>query len=200
MSRPVYYLSWRGHQSGPYSRDEINARFRSGEISGTHLIQVAGAWILLEEFLADSHPPPIPPVRSPGFNQSAGNEPRSADPETEMQRISRPPTIPQEQYYASPPPPALEQSAEPQRFHRVSALAVVAFVFSLGSWLFLFLWPVAATIWLLSIIFGHTAVAECRRNAHLSGRGIAIAALAISYLSVVLFASSFYLLQKTRLF
>ena len=68
-------------------------------------------------------------------------------------------------------------------------MAVLAFIGSLTCTLFVFLWPVAATVWLLSVIFGHASVGECQRNPELDGRGLAIAALAISYLTLLLFGA-----------
>ena len=48
--------------------------------------------------------------------------------------------------------------------------------------------------WLLSLIFGHLALAQMKRDGSLEGRGLAIAGLVITYF-VVLMASTFIILM-----
>lgn len=195
MNDGTYYLSWRGRQTGPYSREEIAAQLRQGEISGIHLVCDAGAWVPVEEFLAAVLPVPAPLPVAPRMvrkMETPDMADRVAELEAEIQRHASPPPPPQ---YA-PPAPQWAGASPPQR---ISALAVVAFIFSLTSWLFLFLWPLAAALWLLSIIFGHTASSDCLRKPGLTGRGLAIAALAISYLSLLLFVALVFVLRSLTL-
>ncbi len=50
MSRE-YYLKWKGVESGPYSRDEINAMLASGRAGLLHKIRrTDGPWTLLKDF------------------------------------------------------------------------------------------------------------------------------------------------------
>ncbi len=191
MSDAAHYLSWRERQLGPFSLEEIKAQLHSGEVSGLHLIHHEGAWIPLEEFLAAKKarsPNPATAMRAPAPQADAAMERRIADLEAELQRRGPAAPVMPPQYFTSAPPP-VQQWPQPTEVRRISAMAVVAFIGSLTSTLFLFLWPVAATVWLLSIIFGHASVSECQRNPALSGRGLAIAALAISYLTLLLFAA-----------
>jgi hypothetical protein len=196
MNEESWHLSWRGRQSGPFTRSEILTQLRQGEISGMHLVHKGGGWIPVEEFLDLGAPQPPPQPAAPRLTRKP--EPpvpadRSADMEVDLTGRSGPPAAP----YAPPPPDPHYATAFPRQ--RISALAVLAFIFSLTSWAFLFLWPLAAGVWLLSVIFGHTACADCARQPALTGRGLAIAALAITYLSLLLFLALVFVLRTLTL-
>ncbi len=67
------------------------------------------------------------------------------------------------------------------RPERTSGMAVAAFVCALVSIFISVLWPIALVLWLLSLVLGHTAISNCRSDPTLRGKGLAVAAVSISY-------------------
>lgn len=206
MNETSFPVSWRGRQSGPYSADEIRTLLQSGELSGLHLVMTGGKWITVDEFLATltPEPPPMPPARplhrpEPGqlaaeTMDETGSYP-AMEPERGMHRPyatapeSRPfdssaaaypqhgPGAPQWAHYGSHP------MMKPER---TSGMAVAAFVCSLVSIFLSVLWPIALILWLLSLVLGHTAISNCKSDPTLRGKGLAVAAVTISYVVLAL--------------
>lgn len=77
-----------------------------------------------------------------------------------------------------PPPVPTEPSSAP----RTSGLAIAALVCGILSILggAMFILPL-----LLAIIFGHIALSQCNRDPQISGKGMAIAGLALGYASIL---------------
>jgi energy-converting hydrogenase Eha subunit E len=65
-------------------------------------------------------------------------------------------------------------------------MAVAAFVCALVSIFVSVLWPIALLLWLLSLVLGHTAISNCRSDPTLRGKGLAVAAVSISYVILAL--------------
>jgi hypothetical protein len=80
------------------------------------------------------------------------------------------PAYPAAPYYAGPMP------------QRTNGMAIASLAFSIASW---FVLPILGAI--LGVIFGHIALGQLRRAAGAeSGRGLAIAGLAIGYVNLIL--------------
>jgi hypothetical protein len=80
------------------------------------------------------------------------------------------PAYPAAPYYAGPMP------------QRTNGMAIASLAFSIASW---FVLPILGAI--LGVIFGHIALGQLRRAAGAeSGRGLAIAGLAVGYVNLIL--------------
>jgi TM2 domain-containing membrane protein YozV len=86
-----YTLRWRGRESGPFAREEIDRQLDEHEIGMGHEIFYRDAWITLEEFYAGQQgrnaPPPSvaphdapPPHRATDTVKAAPAPPRAALP------------------------------------------------------------------------------------------------------------------------
>ena len=64
---------------------------------------------------------------------------------------------------------------------RTSGGAIAAFVCSLASIFLSPLWPIALLLWMLSLVLGHAAISNCNNDPTLRGKGLAVAAVTISY-------------------
>ena len=64
MDEPeLYSLRWKGKILGPFSREIIQAKLQTAELSLVHEIQVQDQWMPVRKFLAtNSGPPPINPA------------------------------------------------------------------------------------------------------------------------------------------
>jgi hypothetical protein len=206
MNETSFPVSWRGRQSGPYSTDEIRRLLQSGEISGLHLVMTGGKWITVDEFLPalTPAPPPMAPTRHV-------QRPEPAQPPAEtMDDTNSFPFVPPERRVhsprgAAPDVPPYDVSTAPYPQHvpgappwthygghpltqpaRTSGMAVAAFVCALVSIFVSVLWPIALLLWLLSLVLGHTAISNCRSDPTLRGKGLAVAAVSISYVILAL--------------
>jgi len=201
MNASSFPVSWRGRQSGPYTADEIRSLMQSGEISGLHLVMVDQKWITVDEFLSalSPAPPPLPPVRAPQRVEPAQQPAAALDetasfpampPENGMHRpySAAPEVSPLEVHHAPYPPqgPGAAQWAHygshpMMKPERTSGSAIAAFVCSLASIFLSLLWPIALLLWLLSLVLGHAAISNCNSDPTLRGKGLAVAAVTISY-------------------
>lgn len=157
MSSPAastFLLRWKGAESGPFSLEEIRELLAAGEISRMHQVQVNGRWKLLDDFAElDTETPnaPEPPEPSP---------------------LQRDYPVP-DANIAHDDSPVFELSATT----RMSALAVAALIVAVCG----FIPYVNLVSWIFALCLGHLALVQMKRNAALSGRGLAITALAITY-------------------
>ena len=202
MNETSFPVSWRGRQSGPYSVDEIRTLLQSGELSGLHLVMTGGKWITVDEFLATltPAPPPMPtarplprpePAQPPAETVDETGSFPAMEPERGRHRShaaapgARPfdvPAAPEYQQHAAGAPPWAHYGSHPMmRPERTSGMAVAAFVCALVSIFISVLWPIALVLWLLSLVLGHTAISNCRSDPTLRGKGLAVAAVSISY-------------------
>lgn len=201
MNESSFPVSWRGRQSGPYSIDEIRSLMQSGEISGLHLVMVDRKWITVDEFLStlSPAPPPMPSARAPQRNDPAQQSAETLDetasfadmtPENGMHRPhSAAPEVPPFEVHHAPYPPQDPGARQWAHYgghpmmkpERTSGGAIAAFVCSLASIFLSLLWPIALLLWLLSLVLGHTAISNCNSDPTLRGKGLAVAAVTISY-------------------
>jgi Domain of unknown function (DUF4190) len=177
MTEPArtYALRWKGRQSGPFSLERIHEMLAANEISLMHQIEVNGGWRVLDEYLSDqrrrttSNAQPTPPDTqlAPRSAEAQAPEPVAADyVEGEFVKVSS------------------------TRRSRLSPLAVASLVMAACN----FIPYVNFGAWLLSLLFGHLALAQMKRDESLEGRGLAIAGLVITYF-VVLMALTFMVLM-----
>jgi Domain of unknown function (DUF4190) len=177
MSEPArtYALRWKGRESGRFSLERIREMLAADEISLMHQIEVNGGWRVLDDFLFDQRrriSPHAQPVSAdsqlaPRDRESHGIEPGAVDyVEGEFVRVTS------------------------SGRSRLSPLAVASLTMAACN----FIPYVNFGAWLLSLIFGHLALAQMKRDASLEGRGLAIAGLVITYF-VVLMAVTFIILM-----
>jgi len=174
-SARTYALRWKGRQCGPFSLERIHEMLAANEISLMHQIEVNGGWRVLDDFLfgqrrrATRHAPPAPSENqlAPRDAEARAMEPAAVDyVEGEFVKVT------------------------PAGRRRLSPLAVASLTMAACN----FIPYVNFGAWLLSLIFGHLALAQMKRDESLEGRGLAIAGLIITYF-VVLMALTFVILM-----
>jgi len=201
MNESSFPVSWRGRQRGPYSINEIRSQMQSGEISGLHLVMVDQKWITVDEFLStlSTAPPPMPTARAP---QRIEPEPQPTEALDETVSFAAPPPengmrsphstapeVPPFEVHHAPYPPQGPGAAQWAHYgghpmmkpERTSGGAIAAFVCSLASIFLSPLWPIALLLWMLSLVLGHAAISNCNNDPTLRGKGLAVAAVTISY-------------------
>jgi hypothetical protein len=208
----LYHLQWRGTTKGPWTLAFIKEALESGDIHSLYQIQTDKGWLPLRDFLANLPQAPVGPAPPTAAQQAAEaridaelqirNEYESKFQALETQiaeerrrrreqaAIPAQPT-PVPQWMLQPPAQTASASAHAER---TSGLAVASFVLSL-----LFFIPIANFVtWILSLVFGHMSLSQMKHDPLLRGRGLAIAALVISYvmmglgLLVVILTPSLY--------
>ena len=189
------YLQWRGQRLGPWSLDEINHSLESGQIHSLYQVHVGGEWRTLRDYLAEQDLTAstlrreqevannASMVTRREYEQKLATEKAAAETlrkqlqqthEAQRQQV----VSAQPQSVSSPPgPQMIAMQMVPQVPGRTSGLAVASFVLSLCN----FIPFVNLLSWLLSIIFGHVALANISKDPNLGGRGLAIAGLVITY-------------------
>lgn len=216
MSLPeLYNLQWRGAAKGPWTLVHIKQALQSGDIHSLYQIQTDQGWLPLRDFLATLPQTPVePPVPTAAqlaaaarldAEQQLRDEYEGKFQALEMQIAEerrrrkeqsampvQPPAVPQ---WMLQPPAQPEAQIGPSNGGRTSGLAIASFVLSL-----LFFIPIANFVtWILSLVFGHMALGHMKHDPFLRGRGLAIAALVISYvlmglgILVVVLTPSLYL-------
>lgn len=157
MSSPsasTFLLRWKGAESGPFSIEEIRELLAAGEISRMHQVQVNGRWKLIDDFaeLRELGGPPIEePAPEPVAREKLTAEVIHSDDDT----------------------PMIELSATT----RTSGLAITALIVAVCG----FIPYVNFVSWIFALILGHLALIQIERSYALSGRWMAITALAITY-------------------
>jgi len=215
MSLPeLYHLQWRGTPKGPWTLAYIQQALQSGDIHSLYQIQTDKGWLPLRDFLANlpqhtlKPPPPNAEQQAAAARLDAELQLRD-EYESKFQALetqiaeerrrrreqaaipAQPPPVPQWMLQPPAQPAPANASGTPGR---TSGLAVASFVLSL-----LFFIPIANFVtWILSLVFGHMSLSQMRHDPSLRGRGLAIAALLISYvfiglsILVLIFTPSLY--------
>ena len=203
-----HILFWKGRQLGAFTVEEIRARLAAGEFSLMHQINSQGRWLTLDEFLASDA------TDAAEKQENELNRQREAHRQREFQengarealRRSQENAVKQqhEQQLAEE---RTKQENLQQRLNdlekrvtsqsspfssghqmmypagrRTSSLAVTALVMALLNFV-----PFVNFIsWLFAIIFGHIALSQIESDPSLEGRGMAVAALVITYILLAL--------------
>jgi hypothetical protein len=198
MSLPeLYHLQWRGTPKGPWTLAYIQQALQSGDIHSLYQIQTDKGWLPLRDFLNNLPQPALKPPPPTAEQQAAAArldaelqlrdeyeskfqalENQIAEERRRRREQAATPVQP-------PPPPqwVFQPPSQPQAPYnaaptgRTSGLAVASFILSL-----LFFVPLANIItWILSLVFGHMSLSHMKQDPLLRGRGLAVAALVISY-------------------
>jgi len=212
-AEPAFFIAWKGANSGPFTLAQIREKLSSGEVSRMHQIQTGGRWLSLDEFLAKHEASENQTTKTREAQAEAQEvqmrreyEARLASERAQQQALAeqleaaerRARLLPPEALAPPPPPPvSVQPIAQPQAFQptlhyiptqpatqasRTSGFAITAFIFALCNFV-----PVLNFVsWVLAIVFGHVALRDINHNSALAGRGLAIAALCITYFLLLL--------------
>ena len=189
-------LQWRGKSHGPWTYAEIQNRLSEGEIHSLYQVRIDGAWLPLREY--------IEKVESAELQRRAAEMAasiRTKETETVV-KVRGPGVRPLDGQVKRPnpfsnPPPIFVKGASSYLPAALSAsdiaptcwLAVAAFVVSCCS----FVPYLNLVSWLPSLVLGHLALAQIRRDPNLDGRGLAMGAIMIAYAMLAFAALSFLL-------
>ena len=88
---------------------------------------------------------------------------------------------------ALPPPPPLPSAPIGAPRRHTNGMAIASLCCSAASFL-------TGVTWVLGIIFGHIALGQINRDPEQTGRGLAIAGLAIGYFTLTLFVLGVFLM------
>jgi len=209
-----YYLSWKGRPTGPFTLVQVRTQLAAGEISRAHQIGINGGWQLLDEFLTQ-HPEEKAAHRVAELQQQEARLRHDYEAQLAAERASRntaeqaaqkaeeraslahlvprEPIPPPPLTYAPqlPPPPAPPGPfPADHRPTRTSGLAIAALVLALCC----FIPYINFFSWILALAFGHTALAQIKRDPDLDGRGMALTALIITYFLLIVGLTFFVLI------
>lgn len=196
-----FFVSWKGETLGPFTRDEIDSRLRSGEITPLHAIRRNGELIDAARWLHSLRPakpaivpalppeppepftPPPPPPPPPFFSNSKPTEAVSqefSDPYC-VSNLSQnlPPPPP-------PPPPLLVPNPLPyvavttQNSQKHDVFAVLTFATAMVS---IFILPIifVPICYICSIISYY----RLKDNPNLKGKGLRLAGAIIGAVSLL---------------
>jgi hypothetical protein len=191
-----FHLQWHGKSHGPWTYSEIQERLAEGEIHSLYQLRIDGVWMPLRDFIEQTEAAALQ-------QQAADRAARIRQQEAEQvvkvrvrgrEAIEGP--IKKPNPFANPPP-VFVKGASPlplssgEFSHSEIAptcwLAVAAFVASCCS----FVPYLNLVSWLPSLLLGHLALAQIRREPSMEGRGLALGAVIIAYLMLVFAAWSF---------
>ena len=187
-----YTLFWRGQRSGPFTIEEIEQKLAGNEIGLWHQVgdQTSEMTVgeLLQQIGEDNRSLQLQQEQA---RERAQREARQrleqqnsqaiqrlqeenealADELDNMRAAQSTPKVVSTPFVPSYPPhlPPVPQ--------RVSGQAITAFVFSLLN----FVPGINAISWLVAIILAHSALSDMRRDPSIGGKGLATAALWITY-------------------
>ena len=209
MPPQSFLIRWRGRQDGPHTLGALREKLSANEIGLMHEVFAGGRWTSLGEFLReldDQHRAELQAqTQSRQLEQQRQN---ATQQEIALQEVQRQNDILADQLdemrrqqdkasgssaaypsaraasgsrNAGYPSPYAASSAAPS-YRGISGMAVGAFVCSLLS-----IVPYLDFItWIPALVFGHIALSEMQRAPGLGGRGLAIAALVITYLFLLI--------------
>jgi hypothetical protein len=209
MNTESYLLRWRGRQEGPYPLEALREMLEAGRIGLMHEIQVGGHWTTVDDFLQSLD-------RQQKAEQQARVQSRQEDQQRQLatqqalalqevqrqndllveeledvrrQQERQPVAIsnPRDFGQAYQLPPSNFPPGYP--YPRTSGLAVAGFVCAVLN----FVPFINFVSWVLALVFAHVALSDIQRTPGLGGRGLAIAALAITYALLILLLAAFFL-------
>ena len=157
-----FFLSWQSAITGPFSIEEIRNMLRLGKVNSLYKINAGGNWLVLRDHLADlDRKSRIPVPRVIPDASVPAHEP-----------------LQQSVYREPPPPPTVVASRiDSTEDTRANGIAITSFVLSL----FFFIPYINGITALLSLIFGHLALAQMGPGKDTKMRGMVSLALWITY-------------------
>lgn len=199
MSETQHQLQWRGRAVGPWSLAQIREALEAGTIHSLYRICVEGEWMSLRDYLEEVDAADLARRAAElgtSLRQKEAQKPAEFVPLAQKRTLGFEIQVQKPNLFGKAPP-VFVKGATPGRVE-LSAdlpaentpltcwLAVVAFVISCAS----FVPYLNLVSWLPSIILGHLALRQIRRQPSLEGRGLAIGALIIGYALIALAALS----------
>ncbi len=198
---PQYLLAWKGATSGPFTLAQIREQLVAGEISRMHHAQVEGRWVSLDELLSAGEASERRAAAAQEARLRQADQGRIEAEQAQQEELAAaerrsqllppearrppvpppPPTIRVAPHNFTPPPRADYNplAASPQR---TSGFAITAFVCAIANFV-----PFLNFVsWVLALVFGHVALNDIGKDPTLGGRGLAIAALIITYFLLIL--------------
>lgn len=196
-----FQLQWCGKSHGPWTYAEIQERLIAGEVNSLYQVRVEGVWMLLRDYIEQ--------IEATALQQQAADravriQQQEAEKVAKVRarrrgHIEGP--IMKPNPFANPPPVFVKGSSPlPLSSGDVSHLevaptcwlAVVAFVVSCCS----FMPYLNLVSWLPSLVFGHLALTQIKREPSMEGRGLALGAVVIAYSMLGFAAWSFLFLPN----
>jgi len=190
QEEPQLPIQWRGQHYGPWTYAEIQSRLQEGEIHSMYQIHTDGVWITLREYIEKIE---AVELQRRAVALAASIRQRQAEAVTPIRNASRgriQTTTKRPNPFANPPPTYIKGATQttqtpyndPNQDRAATCwLAVAAFVVSCCS----FVPYLNLVSWLPSLVLGHWALGQIRRDPVLEGRGLAISALFISYATLI---------------
>ncbi len=211
MAQDTYYLQWRGQRLGPWTYEEVRAALLSGDIHSMHQIHVNNAWMLLRDFVEQQESTMLQQnaleIASEVERRREAEKAEANKSQLQKQHrdwkeggLIRPSPFPE----INPPPfsrgtpKSLLESPDPSapiepETTRLSWLAATSLICSLGN----FVPGVNFVSWIISIATGHLALIEIQREPSITGRGMAIAGLIITYALVIIGITTLLLFRSS---
>lgn len=192
MKSGSYLIRWRGQQTGPYSFEALRERLEEGQIGLMHEIQVDGTWRTVDDFLQSIEHAKKAEQQAKIKNAQEEQQRRlDAQRELALQETQRQNDLLAEQLDEMrrqqgrqfPAPVDAQSQATATGIlpgytsQGTSGMAVAGFVCSLLN----FVPFINFVSWVLALVFAHVALSNIRRTPGLGGRGLAVAALVITY-------------------
>jgi hypothetical protein len=174
-----HHLRWKGKVTGPHTLEDIRTLLVAGQVSRMHLVEHAGEWRPLDEFLRETEESDRSLASAAAAQEEIHH--RRMQRELANERVR---TAALEQQFAWLKEKQVREGEKvatiPKR--RTSNLAVAAFVISFCS----FIPYVNFVSWIPALILAHAALAEMDRDPNLSGRSLAQGAIVLSCTFLVL--------------
>ena len=212
MKSPSFEVEWKGQSLGRFTLAELRTQLASGHLSRIHRVQVQGAWqplgVWLDQLEAHQRNAAMQAQeqeRTGAEHELSAERTRVSALEQRLRQMeqNRPPPIPASPFPTtsySTPTSSLETTETCGMAIASLVLGILcALLFtasvvlayqSVPEWLGITFCACILT-WFLTIIFGHLALTEIRREPSTSGRGLALTGLILGYLVIVLIAILF---------
>ena len=187
-----FQLQWCGKGHGPWTYAEIQERLISGEVHSLYQVRVDGAWMPLRDYIEQIE---AAALQQQAADRAARIRQQEAETLVKVHARGRGPIegpIKKPNPFANPPPvfvkgasplPLSSSDFSDSEIAPTCWLAVAAFVVSCCS----FMPYLNLVSWLPSLVLGHLALMQIKREPSMEGRGLALGAVVIAY-SVLGFA------------
>jgi hypothetical protein len=191
-----FQLQWHGKSYGPWTYAEIQQRLVEGEIHSLYQLRIDGVWAPLRDFIEQTE---AAALQQQAADRAARIRQQEAEKVVKVRARGRGPIegpIKKPNPFANPPPvfvkgasplPLLSGEFSRSEIAPTCWLAVAGFVVSCCS----FVPYLNLVSWLPSLVLGHLALAQIRREPSMEGRGLALGAVIIAYFMLVFAAWSF---------
>lgn len=196
-----FQLQWRGKSHGPWTYAEIQERLVEGEIHSLYQVCIDGVWMPLRDFIEKTE---ATALQQQAADRAVRIRQQEAEKVMKVRARVRGPIegpIKKPNPFANPPPvfvkgasslPLSSGEFSHSEIAPTCWLGVAAFVVSCCS----FVPYLNLVSWLPSLVLGHLALAQIKREPSMEGRGLALGAVIIAYFMLVFAAWSFLLMPN----